>query len=82
MTSFATAFKLCDARACPAPAKRALMFRGQDFYFCGHHAVEVESALAVAVSESEDVITAVGIARGGRVSAVSRQDVAPAGAYR
>jgi hypothetical protein len=82
MTSFATTIKICDARACPAPAKRALMFHGQDFYFCGHHAVEIESALAVAVSESDDLIAAVGLPGDGFVTALSRQDVAPAGAYR
>lgn len=82
MTSFASTIKICDARTCPAPAKRALMFHGQDFYFCGHHAVEVESALAVAVSESDDVTAAAGFASDGFVTAVSRQDVAPAGAYR
>ena len=77
-----TAIKVCDTRACPAPAKRALMFYGQDFYFCGHHAVEVESALAVAVSDSEAVAVIAGHPRDELVSAVSRQDVAPAGAYR
>jgi hypothetical protein len=58
------------------------MFYGQDFYFCGHHAVEVASALAVAVSESDDVTVMAQHPRAGRVSVVSRQDVAPAGAYR
>jgi hypothetical protein len=79
---FATTIKVCDTSACPAPAKRALMFYGQDFYFCGHHAVEVESALAVAVSESEAVTVIAGYPGNGFASAVSRQDVAPAGAYR
>lgn len=82
MTSFATMITVCDTRACPAPAKRALMFCGQDFYFCGHHAVEVESALAVAVSQSDDVTVLARHPRDRRSSAVSRQDVAPAGAYR
>lgn len=82
MASYATTIKVCDARGCPAPAKRALMFHGQDFYFCGHHAVEIESALAVAVSESDDAAPAAGVSRDGFATAVSRQDAASTGAYR
>jgi hypothetical protein len=82
MTAFATTTTVCDTHACPAPARRALMFYAQDFYFCGHHAVEVASALAVAVSASGEMPVMAQHPRDRRVSVVSRQDVAPAGAYR
>lgn len=39
------AVAICDRGDCPAPTQRTLMVHGQDFHFCGHHAVEVTHAL-------------------------------------
>ena len=34
--------RTCDRSDCPAPAVRELTLAGQDFYFCNHHAAELE----------------------------------------
>jgi hypothetical protein len=36
---------VCDRGDCPAPAARELTLVGQDFYFCNHHAAELERTL-------------------------------------
>ena len=36
--------RVCDRSDCPAPAVRELTLSGQDFYFCNHHAAEIEHA--------------------------------------
>lgn len=46
MASHRTRGRTCDRASCPAPAVRELTLAGQDFYFCNHHAVELETALA------------------------------------
>ena len=35
----------CDRGDCPAPALHVVMMHGQDFYFCGHHTVELAHAI-------------------------------------
>lgn len=36
----------CDRRDCPAQARRRVDIRGQDFYFCEHHATEIDAVLS------------------------------------
>ncbi|HSJ45561.1 MAG TPA: hypothetical protein VK923_12830 [Euzebyales bacterium] len=36
---------VCDRGDCPAPARHVVMMHGQDFYFCGHHTVELAHAI-------------------------------------
>lgn len=50
MAPAAAAVAICDRGDCPAPAQRTLMLHGQDFHFCGHHAVEVTHALGTLVT--------------------------------
>jgi hypothetical protein len=37
-----TIIATCDRSSCPAPAQRRLDVAGQDFYFCHHHAAEID----------------------------------------
>ena len=46
MGSAPTAPAICDRGDCPALAQHLVVLHGQDFYFCGHHAVELTRALA------------------------------------
>lgn len=42
----------CDRSGCPARGCEQVVFYGQDFYFCGHHAAELMLAMGDAVPTS------------------------------